>query len=103
MKTFTLPNSLRALLILPALLTLSSAYALDCPVGQKKYYVAYQALSSKGVSSVGANYVCGDSQQTKTEEGLNQIQQQIQQQARKQNKGLEKATIVITNIMPLDR
>jgi hypothetical protein len=98
MKTSTLPKSLRPLVPLLALLSLSSAYALDCPIGQKKYYVAYQALS-KGVSSSGANYFCGDSQQTKTEEGLNQIQQQIQ----KQNKGLEKATIVITNIMPLDR
>ncbi|MFZ6750191.1 hypothetical protein [Undibacterium sp. Ren11W] len=96
MKTATLLKSLVSLL---ALLTLSSAYALDCPIGQKKYYVAYLALSTKGISSNGANYFCGDSQQTKTEEGINQIQQYIQ----KQNKGLEKATIIITNIMPLDR
>jgi hypothetical protein len=93
MKTSTL------LLSLLALLTISPAHALDCPIGQKKYYIAFQAISTKGINTSGANYFCGDSQQPKTEEGLNQIQQLIQ----KQNKGLEKATIVITNIMPLDR
>lgn len=93
MKTPTL------ILSLLSLLSISSVHALDCPVGQKKYYIAYQALTSKGINSNGANYFCGDSQQTKTEEGLTQIQQYIQ----KQNKGLEKATIVISNIIPLDR
>jgi hypothetical protein len=87
------------LVLLLSMLTLSSAYALDCPVGQKKYYISYQAMSAKTGLLSGSTYFCGDTQQTKTEEGLSQIQRHIQTQV----KGLEKAPVAITNIITLDR
>ncbi len=77
----------------------ASAQAVDCPVGQRKYYVAFQTMTVKSRPSIGATYYCGDTQTPKTEEGLSQIEQHI----RKQGKGLDNAVIVITAILPLDR
>ncbi|MDO8652190.1 MAG: hypothetical protein Q7R66_08380 [Undibacterium sp.] len=86
-------------LFLLSMFAISSAHALDCPIGQKKYYIAYQTMTANPPVGIGSTYFCGDTQQTKTEEGLNQIERHIRTQA----KGLDKATIVITNIIPLDR
>lgn len=86
-------------LFLLSMVAISSAQAMDCPIGQKKYYIAYQSMGANAPAGIGSIYFCGDTQQTKTEDGLLQIERHIRQQS----KGLDKATIVITNILSLDR
>jgi hypothetical protein len=89
----------KLVLFLLGIFAATTAQAVDCPIGQKKFYVAFQSMTVKSRPSIGATYYCGDTQTPKTEEGLNQIEQYI----RKQGKGLDNAVIVITAILPLDR